>query len=107
MEQRVLTDDDFNIRYNYDNSVASKDFDECQAGMFETYGPDIDHVLSLANDPNNAKRVWTMIDGNDGMYLFAGYHLVNRIYYVITVEEWEDVEEAYLIQSYDENEEEN
>ena len=54
MEQRVLTDDDFNMRYNYDNSRASKDFDECQAGMFETYGPDIDHVLSLANDPNNA-----------------------------------------------------
>jgi hypothetical protein len=97
---------DFDTKYTYDISTLSSVFeaDNGQGGMFETYSPDIDHILSLANDPNNAKRIWTMIDGDDGMYLIAGYHLVNRIYYIVTMEEWTDEDEEYLMQVYDEDE---
>ena len=46
-----------------------------------------------------------MIDGDDGMYLVQGYHLVNRIYYVITNEDAETEDEQYLIDSYNDDEE--
>jgi hypothetical protein len=105
MKQKVLTEEDFDQNYTYDKSIKSAVFDvESQHGMFETYSPDIDHVLRLANHSLEKRRVWTMIDSDEGMYIIAGYHLVNRIYYVITNEGWADEDEEYLIQSYDKNE---
>lgn len=51
--------------------------------MFETYGEELDYVLSVAkSDP---KCVWTYVDGDDGSTLVInGYHLVNRIGYFVT-----------------------
>jgi len=47
---------------------------------FETFPPDLDEVLSA--DP---KCVWTVLEGDDGSeYICPGYHLVNRMYYLIT-----------------------
>ena len=49
---------------------------------FETYGDELDYVLSIANaEPD---RVWTLVDGDDGLYITNGYHLVNRLNYFIT-----------------------
>jgi len=49
---------------------------------FETYGIELGYVLGVADcDPN---RIWTYVDGDGGTYLINGYHLVNRIYYMIT-----------------------
>ena len=105
---KTKNEEDFDQNYTYDNSIKSAVFDvESQHGMFETYSPDIDHVLRLANHPLEKRRVWTMIDSNEGMYLIAGYHLVNRIYHVITNEAWIDEDEEYLIQEYSENDEED
>jgi hypothetical protein len=65
---------------------------------FETYGEELDYVLSIAD--TEPKRVWTLVDGDDGnLYITSGYHLVNRINYFITKNpcELEYEETPYLI----------
>jgi hypothetical protein len=50
---------------------------------FETYGEELDYVLSIAN--TEPARVWTLVDGDDGnLYIVDGYHLVNRVNYFVT-----------------------
>lgn len=50
---------------------------------FETYGEELDFVLSIAN--TEPRRVWTLVDGDDGnLYIVDGYHLVNRVNYFVT-----------------------
>ena len=63
--------------------------------MFETYGEELDYVLSVAkSDP---KCVWTYVDGDDGSTLVInGYHLVNRIGYFVT--EVPAVDESVFVQ---------
>jgi hypothetical protein len=96
----MKTEADFDKLYTYDTSVVSTVFDpESQAGMLETYGADLKLVLDIAN--KTPMRVWTMVDGDDGMYLLQGYHLVNRIYYVITEQNAKSEDEEYLIDSYE------
>jgi hypothetical protein len=48
---------------------------------FETYGEDLDYVLK-----NISKNVvWTVIHGEgDDWYISTGYHIVNRLAYIIT-----------------------
>lgn len=96
-----LTIEDFEKKYTYDDSVSSVVFEKEQVGMFETYGKDLKHVVDIAN--RDGQRVWTMVDEDGGMMLVAGYHLVNRIYYIITNEPWEDQNEYYLFDSYKED----
>jgi hypothetical protein len=57
-------------------------FDEC---LLETYGADHDHVLHVLN--THPDRVWTVVEGDRGEYVIAGYHVVNRIGYLITTED--------------------
>jgi len=48
--------------------------------MFETYGPEVEFVKSQDND-----KIWMLGDGDDGgMYIWNGWHIVNRIGYFIT-----------------------
>lgn len=53
------------------------------ADHFETYGEELEYVLSvLATDP---ERVWTYQDDDNGIpCVTSGFHLVNRIGYYIT-----------------------
>lgn len=51
--------------------------------MFETWGAELDYVLSIANGKNGL-LVWTYIDGEGGTYIVEGYRLVNRIGYFVT-----------------------
>ncbi len=55
---------------------------------FETYGEEYDAVLK-ANEIN-PKIVWTEVDGDEGSYIVAGWHYVNRIHYYITENAWDD-----------------
>ena len=48
---------------------------------FETYGKELDYVLSIAN--TEPDRVWTLVEGDDGLYITNGYNLVNRLNYFI------------------------
>jgi hypothetical protein len=83
--------------YTYDSSVESEDLD--QQGMLETYGNDMNKVLEIYEE--SPRRVWTAVDGDDGVYLINGLHYVNRVYYVITVEEGEE-DESFLDCAYGE-----
>lgn len=62
--------------------------------MYETYGEEYERVKQVLAE--NPKRVWTVLDGG-GPYLClsAGFHFVNRMGYIITEEEWENIEEEY------------
>jgi hypothetical protein len=64
---------------NHIDSNAS--FDNGYGGvMFETYGDEVDFVKSQS--PEN---IWMYGDGDDGgMYIWNGWHFVNRIGYFIT-----------------------
>lgn len=50
--------------------------------MFETYGDDLDKVVSTANTA--PLTVWTWIEGDEGEFIVNDYHLVNRLGYFIT-----------------------
>jgi hypothetical protein len=46
---------------------------------FETYGEELDYIRSLSSD-----LVWTVTEGDSGnLYLCTGYHLVNRLFYLV------------------------
>lgn len=53
--------------------------------QFETYGDEYEKVKATDN-----KYVWTEVDGDEGTYIIAGHHWVNRIHYYITENPWED-----------------
>lgn len=60
------------------NIVDNASFDGL---MFETFGEEIDHVKKVASRRPNC--VWTVVD--DGATdVWAGFHLVNRLGYIIT-----------------------
>lgn len=72
--------------------------DEFVEDKFETYGEELDYVLSIAD--TEPKRVWTLVEGDDdNLYITSGYHLVNRLNYFITKNpcELEYEETPYLI----------
>jgi len=52
---------------------------------FETYGDELEYVRS--HDEHN---VWTEMDGDNGVYIVNGYHIVNRIQYYVTDVAWRD-----------------
>jgi len=65
--------------------------------LYETFGAEVEHVLSIGNQ-TEFKRVWTVIhsDGrSNAWYVVPGFHRVNRIGYIITKEEWVDINDEY------------
>ena len=62
--------------------VEDAPYDEC---MFETYGEELDYILSLINNKESEKYIWTILDNYT---IIPGYHLVNRIGYLITEKPW-------------------
>lgn len=63
---------------NHLNPNAAFDFGE-GGTMFETYGEELAHVQSQP-----AARIWTLVEGDDGLELTSGFHFVNRLGYIIT-----------------------
>ena len=97
---KTMTIDDWEKKYTSDESIESEAFsgEEGYEGMLETYGSDLETVNKITSE--TLKRVWTMMDGEEGMMLVAGKHLVNRIYYVISNEEYGNEDEEYLVEEY-------
>jgi hypothetical protein len=52
---------------------------------FETYGDEVEFVQKA-----DIKNIWTEVQGDEGFYIVAGYHWVNRLQYFITEKPWED-----------------
>ena len=105
MPQLKLTHEEFEREYlpqqnHLDDNASSN------GRMFETYGPEVDYVIGIAN--SEPGRVWTLVEcdatdpdetDEDGdpyttTHLVSGFHLVNRMGYIITkksVPEGDDV----------------
>jgi hypothetical protein len=78
-----ITYDEFEEKYvpikNHLDDNASYD-----GVMYETFGDEVQYVLSLANDEHHKERVWTVIGDCNATVVLSGYHLVNRLGYIIT-----------------------
>lgn len=90
----IPNEEDFDRKYTPNLELRSEHFND-QSGRFETFGNDLKTVMA-----QEEKFVWTCVDGDDGLYCVSGYHIVNRVYYLITNEPWSQCEE-YLIESYE------
>jgi hypothetical protein len=105
MNTNTLTFEDWMQKYkpmvNHLDSNASFQDENGVGIMFETYGKELEYVLSIANTEPN--RVWTYMDGDIGTFIGDGYHLVNRIGYFIT--EVPNEENSFVEVSIDEYEE--
>lgn len=94
----LLTDDSFVEKYNCINNTfdynASFNYNKYNdyGCMFETYGDELEFVMK--QHPNN---IWTIIEGDDDLYIVTGYHIVNRLGYLITEEPFLDENEEYKI----------
>lgn len=64
--------------------------------LFETYGEEYEFV-----NAQPLAHVWTWVDGDDGTYVVAGRHFVNRIGYFITTEPWADSHMVVPYEKYD------
>jgi hypothetical protein len=62
--------------------------------MFETYGVELEWVKTQPNE-----NVWTYMDGDEGTWLTAGYHVVNRIGYLVTEVPWETQDTVVSVSS--------
>lgn len=58
--------------------------------LFETYGLDLEEVINT-----NYNHIWTLVDCDGKLRIVAGYHLVNRMNYIITKKPWKSKEECY------------
>jgi hypothetical protein len=80
----LLTEDEFDDRYplvrNHLNPHAGWVLGDGPGCLFETYGKELEFVIS--QDPDT---IWTFVDGDDGdMYVINGFHFVNRVGYLIS-----------------------
>lgn len=75
-----MTTEEFEEKY-----ISITDEDTGELKTFETYGEELKYVKKY---PMN--KVWTCVDGEgDKLYLINGFHYVNRLYYVLSVNPWE------------------
>jgi len=87
--------------------ISEDDFEE----LFRPIYHGADHNAVLDEPPGDVmaplEHVWTVVDGDDGdMYAIPGYHIVNKVGYVITENPWHDeTEEAVWCHFEDEEEE--
>jgi len=58
--------------------------------LYETYGKDVTKVLDTPVD-----HVWTIVDCDGKLVITAGYHIVNRMNYMITMKPWKNNAECY------------
>jgi hypothetical protein len=74
-------DDHYPLVTNHLNPHAGWALGEGRGCLFETHGEELAFVRS--QDP---RCVWTLVDGDDSpdQYLLSGYHLVNRVGYLVS-----------------------
>jgi hypothetical protein len=77
---------------------------ECPVYMFDTSDKEFKLLKRLADKfaktegGKNGYHVWTMVDGErDKVIILNGWHLVNRLGYLITEERWQEGEEIEVI----------
>jgi hypothetical protein len=61
---------------------------------YETYGEEYEEAKRKAGE--DCKYLWTILEGDSGKwYLSPGFHLVNRMAYVITAKPWDEKTRDY------------
>jgi hypothetical protein len=75
-----MTESEWSAKYRPIKNHLVKD----DTTSFETYGEQVDFVASQDN-----QNVWTELDGDEGVYIVAGYHYASRIQYYVTELPWE------------------
>lgn len=65
--------------------------------MYETFGDEVDFVWK--HDPT---RVWTWVETEEGTFIIAGYHHVDRLGYFITEEPWVQPDQEIQVEVYGE-----
>ncbi len=85
LKQITMTEDEFNEKYNPVKNHLNSDaaFD---GFMFETYGPEVDHIRKLNSNTDTERKIWTIIEVEGNMYYLSGFHFVNRFGYLVTEE---------------------
>ena len=92
-EVKTLTEEQFDEQFTLIENHLD-DNASWSGAMFETYGEELDYVLMKGKKGDN---VWTIIEGDDdSMFIVSGVHLVNRIGYLITREEWTEETEVEI-----------
>ena len=77
-----LTEEEFDNRFTPVENHLSNNA-SFNGWMFETYGEELEYVMSMIE----TRRVWTIITGeNDTLFYSSGFHIVNRLGYLITEE---------------------
>lgn len=94
----IISDEDFFTNYkpiinhiaraNATDTIADNDIAPYAGTMYETFGKEVEHIVMLANHPKTKNKVWTIVDGDEDPIVIAGYHLVNRIGYIVTEKPW-------------------
>ena len=81
--EKILTIEEFDEKYVPINNHFANDE---AIFHFETCGEELEFVLEQDNN-----KIWTIVDGDttDNLYIVSGYHLVNRVGYVVTEKEWD------------------
>ena len=70
---------------NHIDDNAGFDLGQGYGSMFETFGEELEFVHKTMNEA--PKRVWKIIDCEGESYLTSGFHLVNRMGYIISKED--------------------
>ena len=72
--------------------------------LFETYGEEVAFVRGVSMF--SERHVWTLIEGDTGLWVTNGYHYVNRLNYFVTKEPFEGDAIEILYMEYSEEEDE-
>ena len=80
------------------NPKSDEDDEGLSAIMFETYGEELNYIQTEVD----IHIIWTWVDGDEGSYLVAGYHIVNRIGYFVTEKMWDDEDIVITYDTYGE-----
>lgn len=57
--------------------------------LFETYGEDLEFVQAVQNE-----RCWTLVEGDEGLWIVEGRRFVNRLGYFVTMNSWSETVEV-------------
>lgn len=90
--KKYKTFDDFDNLYTEDTSIISENFEKGD-GKLETFGKDLD--LAVEINEKSSRKLWTAIDTDLGICIVPGFRSCDRIYYIVTNEEWSTETEAY------------
>jgi hypothetical protein len=78
------------------NDIAPEDlFDSKYLRLIPVEGEDL--LWDGDFDPTDP-RLWTIVDADGDLLIVAGYHFVNRLGYLLTVEPWASADEEYIWQ---------